>query len=150
MLRNIVSFIFIYIFIISCDISPIAYEQSVPCTDCILELSFPDLQMESDGYYHLDFIDGSNQTFTRIDAQVGHDYEYVGWTSDTEYCFDWNGTEQCYNVVNSSSYSGSDGIASTIIGVHEEHIGNIVKVYCGYYTDYGTQYLDSLEVIIDE
>ena len=67
-----------------------------------------------------------------------------------QYCFDWNGTEQCYNVVNSSSYSGSDGIASTIIGVHEEHIGNIVKVYCGYYTDYGTQYLDSLEVIIDE
>ena len=149
MLKNIVSFIFIYIFIISCEDNPMIYTPG-ECTNCMLELSFPELEIESDGYYHLDFIDGSNQTFARVEAQVGHDYEYVGWTSNTQYCFEWNGIQQCYNIVNGSGYSGLDGIASTIMGVHEEHIGKTVKIYCGYYDDYGVQHLDSLEVIIDE
>ena len=52
MLRNIVSFIFIYIFIISCDNSILGTQE---CSDCVLELSFTDLEIESDGYYHLDF-----------------------------------------------------------------------------------------------
>ena len=148
MLRNIVSFIFIYIFIISCDYSPIVYS-SEECSNCILELSAPNMELNEDGYYHLDFVDGSNQTFTRIDAQVGHEYEYVGWISPIQHCFEWNGTEQCSNIVNGVSYSGSDGIASTILGVHNEHIGHKIKIYCSYFYT-GVQYLDSLEVIIDE
>ena len=75
MLRNIVSFIFIYIFIISCDNSILGTQE---CSDCVLELSFTDLEIESDGYYHLDFNQDYIQTFTRIDAQVGNDYEFVG------------------------------------------------------------------------
>jgi hypothetical protein len=148
MLRNIVSFIFIYIFIISCDDNVVGIYSQSECSNCILELT-TELEVDENDYYHLNFINGSNQTFKRIDAQVGHDYEYVGWTSDTQYCFEWNGTEQCNNVVNGSSYSGMDGIASTILGVHDVHIGDTIKVYCGYYY-METQYLDSLEVIINE
>ena len=75
---------------------------------------------------------------------------FKGWTSNTQYCFEWNGTQQCNNVVNGSSYSGSDGIASTILGVHQEHIGDTIKVHCGYYDNYGTQWLDSIRIKIDE
>jgi hypothetical protein len=146
MLRNIVSFIFIYIFIISCDNNVVG---SSPCHNCVLELSLRNMEIQSDGYYHINFNEEYIQTFARVDAQVGHDYEFVEWISDTQFCFEWNGTQQCNNVVNGSSYSGMDGIASTILGVHDVHIGDTIKVYCGYYNS-GEQYLDSLEVIINE
>ena len=145
MLRNIVSFIFIYIFIISCDNNVLGTQE---CSNCTLEL-ITELEIDESGYYHLDFNGNDIQTFTRIDAQVGHDYEYVGWTSNTYYCLGWNGFEQCNDVVNNVSYSGSDGIASTILGVHDVHIGMTVTVYCGYYDNYGTQHLDSIKVVVD-
>ena len=145
MLKNIVSFIFIYIFIIGCNDSITGTQE---CSDCVLELT-TELEIDENGYYHLNFNNSYVQTFTRIDAQVGHDYEYVGWTSNTQYCFEWNGTIQCNNVVNGSSYSGTDGMASTILGVHDVHIGDTIKVYCGYYY-MGTQYLDSIKVVINE
>tara|TARA_B100000131_G_scaffold74447_1_gene70811 strand:- start:802 stop:1248 length:447 start_codon:yes stop_codon:yes gene_type:complete len=148
MLRNIVSFIFIYIFIVSCDDNIVGVETE--CSDCILELTFPDLEIESDGYYHLDYNDNYIQTFTRVDAQVGHDYEYVGWTSNGYYCFEWMNAQQCTELVNTSSYSGSDGIASTILAVRDIHIGYTLTVYAGYYDDYGIQHLDSIKVVIDE
>ena len=147
MLKNIISYIFIYIILVGCENSIFGTQSQ--CSNCILELT-TELEMDSNGNYHLDFNQDYVQTFTRIDADVGHDYEYVGWTSNTQFCFEWNGTQQCNNVINGSSYSGSDGIASTILGVHEEHIGNIVTVYCGYYDNYGEQWLDSIKVVIDE
>ena len=148
MLRNIVSFIFIYIFIISCDNSVFGTQE---CSNCILELSIPELEMDNNGYYHLEFNENYIQSFARIQAYVGHGYEYIGWTSNTEHCVDmWNEYTSCNNVVNGASYSGSDGYAYTMLGVHEEHIGDIIKVYCGYYDDYGVQYIDSIKVVVDE
>tara|TARA_B100000700_G_C14978178_1_gene824939 strand:+ start:119 stop:565 length:447 start_codon:yes stop_codon:yes gene_type:complete len=148
MLRNILSFIFIYIFIVSCDDNVLFNDLCSEFGNCTLEIS-TELEIDGDGYYHLNFNDENNQTFTRIDAQVGHDQEYVQWTSDTYYCLEWNGFQQCDDVVNNSSYSGSDGVASTILGVHEQHIGLTVTIYAGYYY-MDTQYLDSIKVVINE
>ena len=145
MLKNIISYIFIYIIMVGCE----NVFQPEECSNCFLELS-SELYVDENEYSHLYFNHDYIQTFTRIDAYVGYDYELVGWTSNTQYCFEWNGTQQCNNVVNGSSYSGSDGIASTMLGVHQEHIGDTIKVYCGYYDDYGRQWLDSLEVIVNE
>ena len=150
MLKNIISYIFIYIFVIGCEHNPFIETEDVEeCSYCFLELT-SDLPMDENGNYHLKFNENHSQTFTRVNAYVGHAWEYVGWMSDTEYCFDWNGTQQCYDVINGSSYSGEDGIASTIMGIHEIHIGDTIKVYCGYTDNYDTQYSNSLEVIIDE
>ena len=145
MLRNIVSFIFIYIFIIGCNNNIVGTQN---CSNCMLELS-TELEIDESGYYHLDFDPDYTQTFTRIYADVGHDYEYVEWMSDTYFCLEWNGFQQCNDVVNGASYSGSDGVASTVLGVHDVHIGMTVTVYCGYYS-MGTQYLDSIKVVINE
>tara|TARA_R100001082_G_C4320022_1_gene140695 strand:- start:132 stop:599 length:468 start_codon:yes stop_codon:yes gene_type:complete len=155
MLKNIVSFIFIYIFIVSCENNQdfglsIFGSEEQQCSNCLLEISSEDMDMDENGFYHLDFNPNFNQTFGKIDVQVGHDYEYVGWTTDTYYCIDWMNFQECTPVVNGASYSGSDGIASTMIGVHDVHIGMTVTVYCGYYDDYGVQYLDSIKVVIDE
>ena len=145
MLKNIISYIFIYIILVGCE----NVIQTEECSNCTLELS-TELMVDKNGYHHLQWVNGYNQTFTRIDAFVGSDYEYISWIADTEYCIEWMGTEQCNNLVNGSSYSGEDGIASTILGVHYEHIGDTIIVQCGYYDDYGVQYLNTLEIIVDE
>ena len=71
MLRNIVSFIFIYIFIISCDNNVVG---SSPCHNCVLELSLRNMEIQSDGYYHINLIDpeisGVPQTLHKFGAQV--------------------------------------------------------------------------------
>ena len=148
MLKNIISYIFIYIFLVGCENNIFGYDEP-ECSNCVLEL-YTELEVDVNGYHHLPYIQGSVQTYTQVNAYVGHDYEYVGWSSDTEYCLEWNGTTQCWNLINGSSYSDMDGVATTILGVHEQHVGDTIKVYCGYYWDYGPQYLDSLKIIVEE
>ena len=155
MLKNTISIIFIYIFMVGCEVYDIyasdfdEVEVETECSYCLLELS-TDLALDDNNYYHLNFNQNYSINYTGIYAQVGNDYENVGWTSDTEYCFEWNYTTQCYNVVNGTSYSDSDGIATTILGVHQEHVGDTIKVYCGYTNNCSINYIDSLEVIINE
>ena len=120
------------------------------CLDCVLELSIPELNIDSNDYYHLEYNENYIQTFAKIEAYVGVSYVHLGWQSDTEYCVQmWNHTE-CNDVVNPASYSGSDGYATQIMGVHQEHVGDTITVYCGYYDNYGEQYLNSIRIIIDE
>ena len=104
---------------------------------------------DSNGYYHLEFNSGAIQTFAQIRAYVGHSYEFVGWTSNTYFDGCTWGYCEPISIVNSSSYSGMDGMAYTMIGVYESNVGDTAMIYCGYYYD-GVQYLDSLGVIIDE
>ena len=134
-----------YILTVGCE-NPMG----LTCGDCILEMSAPSLEKDSNGYYHLDFLDDYSQTFTTVEDNVGRDYEYVGWTSNTQYCFEHMGTNNCSNVVNGASYSGMDGIAKSVLGVHSVHVGDTVKIYCGYYDGYGTQHVDSIKVVINE
>ena len=120
------------------------------CLDCVLELSIPELNIDSNDYYHLEYNENYIQTFAKIEAYVGVSYAHLGWQSDTEYCVQmWNHTE-CNDVVNPASYSGSDGYAHQMIGVHQEHIGDTITVHCGYYDNYNEQYLNSIRIIIDE
>ena len=107
------------------------------------------LPIDSNGYYHLNWLIGNVQTFVTIEAYVGHGYRFVGWSSNTYFDGCTWGYCEPVNVVNSSSYSNEDGMAYTMLGVYEEHIGDTVMVSCGYYED-NVQYLDSLGVIIDE
>jgi hypothetical protein len=113
-------------------------------------MDIPSLDIDSNGYYHLDFNDNTLQTYVRLEAYVGYEYEYVGWGTDTyfEGCT-WN---QCESIpiVNGVSYSDDEGMVYTMLGVYEGNIADTAKVWCGYYDDYGVQHLDSLEVIIDE
>ena len=51
-------------------------------------------------------------------------------------------------IVNGSSYSDENGMAYTMLGVYETNVGDTAKVWCGYYDNYGKQWIDSLEVII--
>ena len=154
MLKKIINHIFIYILLIiciGCENSIVGMEIDESCSNCVLEVSIPELNMDDGGYYHLEFDEDYIQTFAKIEAYVGINYAHLGWESDTEYCIQMSPSIMaCSDVVNPASYSGSDGYAHQMMGVHQEHIGDTITVNCGYYDDYGVQYLNELRIIVDE
>ena len=149
MMKNIIKYIFIYticVITIGCESNPMSNQT---CDYCYLELEAPDLPMIDD-VYQLNYNDGALQTFTRLRAYVGYELEYLGWTTNVSFegCT-WN---YCENipVVNSASYSNDDGYAYQMMGVYEGNVGQIATIWVGYYDNYGTQWLDSIRIKINE
>ena len=149
MLKNIIKYILIYtlsVLFIGCE-NPVS---NGSCDYCYLELEAPDLSKDENGDYHLEFNGGGSQTFTKLRAYIGYEYEYVGWTTNTS--FEGCTWDYCEDVpiVNGASYSSEDGYAYTMLGVYEGNIGDIATIWVGYYDNYGNQWLDSIRIIIDE
>ena len=149
MMKNIIKYIFIYticVITIGCESNPMSNQT---CDYCYLELEAPDLPMIDD-VYQLNYNDGALQTFTRLRAYVGYELEYLGWTTNVSFegCT-WN---YCENipVVNSASYSNDDGYAYQMMCVYECNVGQIATIWVGYYDNYGTQWLDSIRIKINE
>ena len=149
MLKKIIKYIFIYticVITIGCESNPMSNQT---CDYCYLELEAPDLPMIDD-VYQLNYNDGSLQTHTRLRAYVGYELEYLGWTTNVSFegCT-WN---YCENipVVNPASYSSDDGYAYQMMGVYEGNVGQIATIWVGYYDNYGTQWLDSIRIKINE
>jgi hypothetical protein len=58
MVKNIINHIFIYTLLmicVSCSDNILGTENE--CLDCVLELSIPELNIDSNDYYHLDYND---------------------------------------------------------------------------------------------
>jgi hypothetical protein len=140
MIKNILKYIFIYILLVGCE-SPLV------CEDCYLDISAPDLQMDGNGYYHMNFLDSYIQTFSTLEAKTGiTDYnQKVKWVSNKEILIAGYWT----NLVNGSSYTDSDGKAYTVLGVWDNFIGDTIKVYSGYTDNCNILHVDSLEVVIN-
>jgi len=143
--KNINRFIFIciYLLLIGCEDNIMA---PVCESDCYLEVSAPSLEMDSDGYYHLEWIEGYSQTFSTLDADVGMDYQRVLWTSNKE--VNYNG--YWVNCVNSASYSDDEGIAHTVVSAWEVLVGDTITVYSGTFDECDYEHLDSLKIIVED
>tara|TARA_R100000734_G_C3251624_1_gene53018 strand:+ start:153 stop:617 length:465 start_codon:yes stop_codon:yes gene_type:complete len=154
MVKNVIKYIFIYticVLFVGCDTqSNFMGPSQDSCDYCYLELEAPNLWLDDNGFYHLDFDDESIQTFTQLRAYVGYEYEYVGWTTDT--AFDGCTWDYCEDVpiVNGSSYTTEDGYAYQMMGVYEGNIGDIATIWVGYRDNYGKQWFDSIRIMIDE
>ena len=149
MMKNIIKYIFIYtigVFFVGCD-NPTSQNS---CEYCYLNIEAPDLPMDENGVYQLDFNNGSLQTHTRLRAYVGYELEYLGWTTNVS--FEGCTWDYCEDVpiVNGASYSNEDGYAYQMVGVNESNFGDTATIWVGYYDNYGKQWLDSIKVIIDE
>ena len=149
MLEKIIKYIFIYticVITIGCESNPMSAQT---CDYCHLELEAPDLPMIN-GVYQLDYDNGSIQSFTKLRAYVGYEMEYLGWTTNVSFegCT-WNYCEDV-PIVNQASYSDDEGYAYQMVGVMEENIGQIATIWVGYYDYYGTQWLDSIRIKINE
>ena len=99
MVRNLILYIFIYVLCISCE-TP---SDTMVCDDCWLDISAPSLEMDENGYYHIEWLDGYVQTFSTLKADTGVDYQKVGWVANKEINIQHNGTDNFTNLVNTAS-----------------------------------------------
>ena len=140
MVKNILKYIFIYILLVGC-------EPLLVCDDCYIDIAAPNLQIDSNGYYHMEFLDSYVQTFSTLEVETGiTDYnQKVSWISNKEIMISGYWT----NLVNQSSYTDEEGKAYTVISIWENFIGDTVKVYSGYTDNCNILHVDSLEVVIE-
>ena len=147
--KNFVKYIFIYICIsifTGCDSeNPVATEFCE--SGCFLETSAPTLDMDDNGYYHIEVLDEYHQTFTTLKAETGSldEYQKIQWISDKEVLVDGYWTQ----TVNPWSYTDEDGYAYTVLSAWEVLVNDTITVYSGYFDQCDVHYLDSLKVIVE-
>ena len=140
MVKNTLKYIFIYILLVGCE-SPLV------CEGCYLDIKASDLQIDNNGYYHMEYLGSYTQTFSTLEAETGitNYTQKVKWLSDMEILISGHWT----NLVNQSSYTDEEGKAYTVLGVWNNFIGDTVKVYSGYTDNCNILHVDSLEVVIE-
>ena len=136
-------YIFIYTLLVGCNTqNPL---NNTCETDCYLNVEAPSLQIDENGYYHMEWLEGYNQTFSTLDANTGSDgIVKVMWESDSG--INYNG--YWVSSINPASYT-DNGVAHTVLAAWEEQIGDTLTVYAQYQDECGTEYLDSIKVVID-
>ena len=144
MTRNIIIYIFIYIFVIGCSSDGIFNQNDSGCGGT-LEVSAPSLEVDGNGYYHIDFLQGYVQTFSTLKTSVGYDGEKVGWISNKEVLVGNTWT----NCIDAASYSDSNGNAYGVLSVWEGLVGDTITVYVGYTDDCSEDFTDSIYIIVD-
>tara|TARA_R100000008_G_scaffold82476_1_gene66795 strand:- start:8 stop:430 length:423 start_codon:yes stop_codon:yes gene_type:complete len=140
MVKKVMVYIFIYIFIVGCS-------NGITCDDCYLEVEAPSLETDDNGYYHMNYLSQYNQTFTTLDASTGsiNKHQKVVWITNKEIYISGYWT----NLINQNSYTDANGIAHSVLSVWEQFIGDTIKVYAGYYDNCNIHHIDSLGVIIN-
>ena len=146
MVKNNILYIFIYVLLVGCGDNVMTNSCS---SDCHLDISAPSLEMDENGYYHMEWLDGYVQTFSTLTAETGLDYQKVNWTSNGEINIQHYGQDNWTSLVNTSSYTDDEGVAHTVLGVWEQFVGDTIKVYSGYTNNCDILYIDSLEVVVD-
>ena len=142
MVKKSILYIFIYTLLVGCDTLILNNDCE---TDCYLAVEAPSLQMDGNGYYHMEWLEGYVQTFSTLDAKTGSDeIVKVMWESDSgiNYSGYW------VSSVNPASYT-DDGVAHTVLAAWEEQIGDTLTVYAWYRDNCDTEHMDSIKVVID-
>ena len=144
MVKKSILYIFIYTLLVGCNTqNPL---NSGCESNCYLDVSAPNLQMDENSYYHMEWLEGYTQTFSTLDANTGSDeIVKVMWGSDSgiNYSGYW------VSSVNPASYT-DNGIAHTVLAAWEEQIGDTLTVYAQYQDECGVEYVDLIKVIIED
>ena len=149
MVKNLIIYIFIYTLLVGCDGESVSkiMTNSVCESDCFLEIEAPDLQIDNNGYYHIEWLEGYTQTFTTLDAKTGSDnYHRVSWYSDSGVTYQ----EEFISCVNPASYTNeNDGIAHTVLSVWESMIGDTLIIQAGYTDDCDNWFRKEIKVVVN-
>jgi hypothetical protein len=143
MVKNLFKYIFIYVMLIGCEgENPLTSECE---SGCYLNIEASNLVIDKNGYHHMEWLSGYNQTFATIKANTGSNYiTKVYW--DTDLGMWWHG--EVVKPINHASYT-DEGIATTILGPWDIMIDDTITVYSTYEDNCGYEYLDSIKVIVD-
>ena len=145
MVKKTLIYIFIYTLLVGCNNEVLNPGDN----NYFLEISAPHLNLDGNGYYHIEWLPGYLQTFSTLDAETGSNtvYQKVYWNSDSgiyeSVTGDW------VSCVNPASYT-NNGLAHTVLSVREEMITDTITVYAWYRSDYDVEYLDSIKVVVED
>ena len=142
MVKKSILYIFIYTLLVGCD-TLILNDECI--TDCFLDVEAPSLQIDDNGYYHMEWLEGYTQTFSTLDADTGLDViTKVIWNSDSgiNYSGYW------ISSVNHASYT-NNGTAHTVLSAWEEQIGDTLTIYAWYRDNCDIEHIDSMRVVVD-
>ena len=143
MVKKLFIYIFIYTLLVGCDTqNPLNSECE---SDFTMNVEAPELEMDENGYYHIEWLAGYNQTFATLEAITNTEgYNKIYWTSQEG--IEYGG--EFVSCVNPASYT-SDGIARQTMAVWEEMVGDTITIYAGYYDDCSNQLMDLIKVVVD-
>ena len=155
MVGNLFIYIFIYTLTVGCH-TVLGPQESWPSqtntdnfcvSSYILDIEAPDLFRDGAGYYHMKWLEGYEQTFTTLSAETNSKSysQKVFWVSNSGIHY----MNQWISSVNSTSYTGEDGIANTVLAIWEEHINDTIMVYTAFEDECKVTYYDSLGVIVE-
>ena len=146
MVKKSIIYIFIYTLLVGCNTQNPLTNDDVGCkSDCFLDVEAPNLQMDENGYYHIEWLEGYNQTFATLEAITNTEgYNRIAWASD--FGIEYGG--EFVSCVNPASYT-DNGVAHTVLAVWEEMIGDTITVYAGYYDDCSNELRDLIKVVVD-
>ena len=132
------------LFLVGCS----KFEPESDCGGCGLEIYAVNLTEVSSDVYKMEYNSDLAQTYTMLGATTECGWsQHLRW--DTNYKYRIGG--QDLPLVNPGSMTGDDGEANVMFAVWEPFIGHTVKVYCGYEAECGTQFIDSLSImVVDE
>jgi hypothetical protein len=109
------------------------------------------LELDENGYYHLEMEEGVTQVLHKFEVDTNNpNIQMVHWVCDTYYEMDYFGYTELVPIINESSYTYTDGKAYTMFGPHSEQVGDTVMVMVGY-TDTETLevYVLNFMVVLD-
>ena len=145
MVKKSILYIFIYTLLVGCNIQdPLSNNECE--SDFIMNVEAPGLEMDENGYYHIEWLAGYNQTFATLEAITNTEgYNKIYWTSQ-------EGIEhggEFVSCVNPASYT-SDGVARQTMAVWEEMVGDTITIYAGFTDWCYNQHVDSMGVIVED
>ena len=145
MVKKLFIYIFIYTLLVGCDTqNPLNNEECE--SDFTMNVGAPELEMDENGYYHIEWLEGYNQTFATLEAITNTEgYNKIYWTSQEG--IEYGG--EFVSCVNPASYT-SDGTARQTMAVWEEMVGDTIIIYAGFTDWCYTRYVDSIGVIIED
>ena len=144
MVKNIILYIFIYTLLVACSDNVLIEDECE--SNFTMNVEAPELEMDENGYYHIEWLDGYNQTFSTLEAKTGsgNNIYKVQWGSDLGIVY----AGEFVSSVNSASYTNENGIANTVLSVWEVMINDTITIYSGYYDECNMEYFDSIKVVV--
>ena len=145
MVKKLFIYIFIYTLLVGCDTQSVLTNNECE-SNFIMNVEAPGLGMDENGYYHIEWLDGYNQTFATLEAITNTEgYNKIYWTSQEG--IEYGG--EFVSCVNPASYT-DDGVAHTVMAVWEEMVGDTITIYAGFEDWCYNQHIDSIGVIVED
>ena len=145
MVKKTFLYIFIYTLLVGCDTqNPLNNNECE--SDFIMNVEAPELEMDENGYYHIEWLEGYNQTFATLEAVTNTEgYNKIYWNSQSG--IEYSG--EFISCVNPASYT-SDGVARQTMAVWEEMVGDTIMIYAGFEDWCYNQHVDSIGVVVED